>query len=228
MPRMPRAVIPGYPHHVTQRGVRSLPIFRDDNDRQFYLRYLKEQATRFRLDILAWCLMTNHVHLVVLPHRPDSLARGIGEAHRRYTRRVNLSENVRGHLFQERFHSCALDERHLMAAARYVEMNPVKANLCPRAEDWPWSSARFHFGILDADILVTDKTLLGLVPAGQWPQMFNSASEVKDSHLLHHLKTGRPAGEIGFVKKLELVAGRRLLPKPRGRPRLSEGQVGIN
>lgn len=228
MPRMPRAVIPGYPHHVTQRGVRSLPIFRNDEDRQYYIRYIREETKRFELDVLAWCLMTNHVHFVVLPHRPDSLSRGIGEAHRRYTRRVNLSEDVRGHLFQERFHSCAMDERHLIAAARYVELNPVKANLCPKPENWPWSSARFHLGIEPNDPLVKDRSLLGLVPPSKWEEFLNTDTEVKDSNLLRLVKTGRPAGDAAFVQKLETIIGRTLTMAPRGRPRLKTGVLGVN
>lgn len=168
MPRLSRLVVPGYPHHVTQRGVRSLPVSRQNDDRKTYLNLLSEFSQRAQLDILAWCLMTNHVHLVVLPHREDSLARGLGEAHRRYTRTINFSEGVRGHLFQDRFHSCALDERHLMAAARYTELNPVKAGLCGRAEDWEWLSARFHFGLIENDPLVKDRTLLGSLAEGQW------------------------------------------------------------
>ena len=124
MARISRVVLPGYPHHVTQRGVRSIPIFGNDDDRRVYLEVMAEQLNRFAVEVLAWCLMTNHTHLVAIPKDQVALARAIGEAHRRYTRRKNVAEGVRGYLFQGRFGSCALDEPHLLAAARYVELNP--------------------------------------------------------------------------------------------------------
>ncbi|MGH8544076.1 MAG: transposase [Gammaproteobacteria bacterium] len=91
------------------------------------------------------------------------LARAIGEAHRRYTRMKNFAEGVRGYLFQGRFGSCVLDESHLLAAARYIELNPVHAGMVAKAEEYAWSSAQFHLGLLAADPLVKDRTLLGLV-----------------------------------------------------------------
>jgi putative transposase len=100
MARLARLVVPGYPHHITQRGVRSMDIFAGDQDRQQYLRCLHEEAARFGVAFLGWCLMTNHVHLIAVPEREDSLARAIGEAHRRYTRMKNFSAGVRGYLFQ--------------------------------------------------------------------------------------------------------------------------------
>ena len=127
MPRIARVVAPGLPHHVTQRGVRSTDVFDDAADRELYLRLMREQAERAGLAFLAWCLMSNHVHFIVVPKRTDSLARGIGEAHRLYTRAKNFRAGVRGYLFQGRFGSCVLDEPHLMAAARYVDLNPVAA-----------------------------------------------------------------------------------------------------
>src|SRR5512135_1340564 len=114
MTRLARAVVPGYPHHVTQRGVRSTVVFRDDFERGAYLDLLREQSARFGLKFLAWCQMSNHVHLVVVPREERSLALAVGEAHRRYTRMRNFAEGVRGYLFQGRFGSCVLDERHLL------------------------------------------------------------------------------------------------------------------
>jgi REP-associated tyrosine transposase len=136
MARFARLVVPGYPHHVTQRGVRSVDIFTNDEDRLAYLDFMKEEAQRFGITFMAWCLMTNHVHLVAIPEAEDSLARGIGEAHRRYTRLKNFSEGVRGYLFQGRFGSCVLDQRHLLAAGRYVERNPIDAGMVQRATDY--------------------------------------------------------------------------------------------
>jgi putative transposase len=129
MPRLSRIVAVDYPHHVTQRGVRSMDIFRDDEDRRQYLQYVKEETELRKVDILAWCLMTNHVHFIAVPHAETSLSRAFGESHKRYTRMKNFKENARGYLFQGRFGSCVLDERHMLAAVRYVENNPVTAGM---------------------------------------------------------------------------------------------------
>lgn len=154
-------VVPGYPHHVTQRGVRSIPIFGNDDDRRAYLEVMAEQMSRFGVEVLAWCLMTNHTHLVAVPKDQVALARAIGEAHRRYTRMKNFTEGVRGYLFQGRFGSCVLDERHLLTAARYVELNPVHAGMTKKAEEYPWSSARFHLGLRGKDVLVRGLRIAG-------------------------------------------------------------------
>lgn len=153
MPRMPRLVVPGLPHHVTQRGVRSTDIFRDEADRFAYLDCLRLERDRWGVEFLAWCLMTNHVHLVVVPRREDSLARGIGEAHKRYTRGVNLRDGVRGHMFQGRFGSCVLDERHLATGrplggegfVRGLEKRTGR-RLVPRKGGWPKGRKRRRRG----------------------------------------------------------------------------------
>lgn len=160
---MARVVIPGVPHHVTQRGVRSMDVFFDDEDRRAYLRLLSEQAQMHGVRFLAYCLMTNHVHLIAVPKTQQSLARAIGEAHRRYTRRINFRQGVRGYLFQGRFFSCPLDEYYLLAATRYAERNPVRAKRVRRPWNWPWSSAAYHVGRRKTDPLVEDRDLLGLV-----------------------------------------------------------------
>lgn len=120
MARIARVVLPGVPHHVTQRGVRSMPVFLSDRDRLDYLRLLAAQGKKYGVSFLAWCLMTNHVHLIAVPKEVESLAHGIGEVHKRYTRMVNFREEVRGYLFQGRFFSCPLDERHLYSTVRYI------------------------------------------------------------------------------------------------------------
>ena len=129
MGRIARVVMPGYPHHVTQRGVRSIDVFDDDTDRELYLSLMRQHAEEAGLKFLAWCLMSNHVHLIVVPREAGSLATGIGNAHKAYTRAKNFSSGARGYLFQGRFGSCVLDEPHLMAAARYTELNPVAAGI---------------------------------------------------------------------------------------------------
>ena len=159
MARIARIVVPGHPHHVTQRGNRRLEVFFEADDYRAYRSLLAEYCARAGVAVWAYCLMPNHVHLILTPEHPDGLRAALGEAHRRYTRRINFRKGWRGHLWQERFHSFAMDEDYLLACARYVELNPVRAGLVKRAEDWPWSSARAHLAAAD-DGLVTVEPML--------------------------------------------------------------------
>ena len=217
MARLSRLVIPGYPHHVTQRGVRSMNIFNNEEDRFTYLEFMAEEAGRFGVTFLAWCLMDNHVHLIAVPKTETSLARAIGEAHRRYTRMKNFAEGVRGYLFQGRFGSCVLDEPHLLAAARYVELNPVKAGLAAQAWEYPWSSCRFHCRQQETDLLVKERTLPEMVD--DWTRFLHQDDEEKLNRVLQGTRTGRPVGSDAFVSSLESLTGRILHPCKPGRPR---------
>lgn len=144
MARLARVVIPGMPHHITQRGNRRQPTFFRDADFTAYLELMATWCEKQAVQVWAYCLMPNHVHLIAVPKRADGLRRAIGEAHRRYTRYVNFREGWRGHLWQGRFASYVLDESHLLAAARYVELNPVRAGLATAPSDYRWSSAWAH------------------------------------------------------------------------------------
>ena len=216
MARISRIIAVGYPHHITQRGVRSLDIFQTDDDRHSYLQYIKEETSRFGVDILAWCLMTNHVHFIAIPKEETSFARGFGEAHRKYTRMKNFQEGVRGYLFQGRFSSCVLDERHLMAAVRYVEMNPVQASIVKTAGDYQWSSAAYHIGKIENDILVDDRTLSGLID--DWQSFLTDDRYPLTEEIRLATRTGRPAGDSSFIKSLEHLTGRSLKRGKAGRP----------
>jgi len=223
MPRIARVVIPGCPHHVTQRGVRSMPVFTADGDRQTYLDLVARQAERFGVKFLSYCLMTNHVHFVAVPRAQDSLARAIGEAHRRYTRAVNRRDGVRGHLFQERFYSCPLDGRHTLAAVRYVEQNPVRAGLSEQAWEYAHSSAAFHAGLRRDDPLVRRGYIDCEV--GDWREFLRAAPADIDA-VRAMTRRGRPCGDAGFVERMEKETGRRLRPLPVGRP-YKEGRNGV-
>ncbi len=216
MARIGRIVLPGIPHHITQRGVRSMDIFHCDSEREEYLGLLREQGQRFGLTFVAYCLMSNHVHLIVVPHEADSLARGIGEAHRLYTRAINFSQGVRGYLFQGRFYSCALDERHLVAAIRYVLRNPVRAGMVKQAREYRWSSAAFHMGLRETDLLVEKIDEFGLEL--EWAEMLRTDPEEIPT-LREKARTGRPCGDDEFVRRAEQITGRLLCPRPPGRPR---------
>ena len=144
MARMARVVIPNYPHHVTQRGKRRQKTFSCEDDYRYYIELISEFGRRSGTEVWAYCLMPNHVHLVMVPGEEDGLRATLGEAHRRYTRHINFREGWRGHLWQERFHSFTMDEKYLLSTVRYVERNPVAARLCVNPQDWEWSSARAH------------------------------------------------------------------------------------
>jgi putative transposase len=193
-----------------------MSIFRNEEDRRAYLSFIGEETSRFGVEILSWCLMTNHTHFVAVPQNSDSLARAFGETHRRYTRMRNFAEGVRGYLFQGRFGSCVLDERHLLAAVRYVEMNPVRAGIVGEAWEYGWSSASFHIGKTEADPLVKDRTLLGLVK--DWNDFLSGPSSAMESAIRKFSRTGRPAGDGSFIGSVERMTGRDLSMRKPGRP----------
>jgi putative transposase len=193
-----------------------MDIFESEEDRRAYLLFLSEEADRNGLDILAWCLMTNHVHFVAVPYSETSLARGFGEAHRRYTRMKNFAQGVRGYLFQGRFNSSVLDEKLLLAAVRYVELNPVRAAMAPSAWDYPWSSAAFHTGRMDSDPLVKERTLSGLIT--DWEEYLAGGMSQEHDQLRMATQTGRPAGDETFIAKVADLTGRDLRKGKPGRP----------
>jgi putative transposase len=215
---MARVVAPGIPHHVTQRGNRRLPTFFRPADYRFYLELMAEWCGREGVDIWAYCLMPNHVHMIAVPAAANSLARAIGEAHRRYSREINHREGWRGHLWQDRFTSFPMDETYLLTAARYVELNPVRAGLRKRPEAYPWSSAKAHLAGQD-DALVKTAPLLELVP--DWRGFLAGGLDEEPAEAMRrHERTGRPLGAASFVKRLEKKL-RRPLVKGKPGPRMA-------
>jgi putative transposase len=200
MPRSGRIVLPQHPHHVTQRGVRSMRIFTSDEDRKEYLSLLSQRGKVFKLEFLAYCLMPNHVHLIVIPEDVEGLARGIGEANRLYTRRINFREKARGHFFQGRFFSAPLDERHFIAAMRYIARNPVRAGMVKQAWEYPWSSAAFFAGSKINDPLVCERNPFGL--GLNWIELFDHDPDEIEA-LRRNVRLGRPCGNVEFQKKVK-------------------------
>jgi putative transposase len=147
MPRAARLVLPGIPHHVTQRGNRRERVFFSDDDYAFYLSLLRYGCRKSGTAVWAWCLMPNHVHLILVPADEDGLRAALAPAHTRYAMEINRREGWRGHLWQDRFASFPMDEAHLHVCLAYVELNPVRARLVDRPEAWRWSSARAHLGL---------------------------------------------------------------------------------
>ncbi len=214
MARLARVVAPGLPHHVTQRGNRRQDSFFNDDDYRAYLDLMAEWCAHYGVAIWAYCLMTNHVHLIAVPETEAALGLAIGEAHRRYTRRVNFREGWRGHLWQGRFASFPLDERHLLAAARYVELNPVRAGMTKRPEDYAWSSARAHLAGRD-DRLVKAGPLLDMV--GDWAGFLAGGLDEDERDILRrHERSGRPLGDKRFIGRLENQLGRSLTKRKTG------------
>ncbi len=219
MPRFARAVLPGCVHHVTQRGNNRQDVFFVDDDRRTYLDLLRQEADKHGLRVLGYCLMTNHVHLIAVPRDEESLAKAVGRTHFRYTQYVNRLHGRSGHLWQNRFYSCVLDEPHYWEAMKYIERNAVRARLVRRAWRYPWSSAAAHCdgrdpsGVLDMSAWQRDAVGLDWRAALTQPQ-----DEKAIASLRLCTSRGRPLASDSFVSKLERRIGRRLRALPIGRP----------
>ncbi|MBI4865975.1 MAG: transposase [Candidatus Wallbacteria bacterium] len=217
MARMARIVIPGVPHHVVQRGNRRQRTFFSSGDRLLYLQLLKQGARQFGVDVWSYCLMDNHVHLVLVPPTESSLSDCMGWVHFNYSRRVNSRQGWTGFLWQGRYFSAPVGEDKVAAVVRYVERNPVRAGMVPRAEDFVWSSAAARVGGKPDPLLsrccLTDEIR-------DWSSFLQSEDcRQASAELRARTRTGRPLGSPEFVAQLELRTGRRLLPSPPGRPK---------
>jgi putative transposase len=227
MARLARIVVPQQPHHVTQRGNRREAIFFKEGDHDVYRALLAEQARRSEVEVWAYCLMPNHVHLILVPKRADGLGIAVGEAHRRYTNFINARAGWTGHLFQRRFASVVMDDSHLRAAICYVSLNPVRAGSVAQAEDWPWSSVRAHLTGLD-DALATVRPVLERVP--DLSELLKNGCDEAFAVLRQAERTGRPAGAEDFVIALEQRLGRPISRRSPGRkptPVILEQQLNL-
>ena len=214
MPRVARIVVPGHPHHVTQRGNRRQQTFFEESDYLAYVKLLCELKVKTGVEIWAYCLMPNHVHFVAVPQNEQGLAKLFGVVNHRYARRINSLRDWRGHLWQERFHSCVMDDAHLLMAVRYIELNPVRAGICIRAEDWRWSSVHAHLADRP-DPLVTTAPMHERI--SNWRRYLSEECPPDSLDKLRALtETGRPAGDYHFLEKLEETTGRRLRPRRPG------------
>jgi len=220
MPRLARAIAVGCAHHITQRGNNRQDVFFVDEDRRVYLELLQEQAHKYGLEVLAYCLMSNHVHLVAIPHEEEALAQAIGRTHFRYTQYVNRFHRRSGHLWQGRFYSCALDGRHLWPALKYVELNPVRAKLCRRAWQYAWSSAALHVDEKAESELLNLPCWYKQISAPEWrKELAEGLADAEVARIRLRTHTGRPLGSDRFLAKLETLLGRRVRPLPAGRPK---------
>ena len=206
MARIARIVVPGYPHHITQRGNRRQQTFFNDGDYQTYIELMSHWCRKYAVEIWGYCLMPNHIHAVVIPSDESGLATHFRALHSGYAKYINASRGWKGHLWQERFFSAVMDETHTLCALRYVEMNPVRAGLCDRPEEWRWSSVHANLG--DRSDGITDtNTTRKIVP--DWRSYLNvpDSARVRDQ-LRKRTRDGRPAGDDAFVDRLEALTGK--------------------
>ncbi len=194
MRRIARVVAVGAPHHVTQRGSNRQQVFFSNSQRRTYLTLLAEQATRHRLRILGYCLMPNHVHAVVIPERPESMAKALGRTHNFHSRYFNLVRRRSEHLWRNRVYSAPLGHRHLVSALRYVDLNPVRARLVERALDYQWSSARGHVAARDPAGLLDLDLWRELCPLGDWEGLLHEGPAL-DASWMEQLRAATHAGK---------------------------------
>lgn len=227
MARLARVVVPGTPHHVTQRGNRRGPIFLEPGDERLYLNLLRIELRRRAVACWSWCLMPNHVHLILVPSDETGLALAVGEAHRRFSTYIGARCGWTGHLFQGRFASVAMDEAHLIAALRYVSLNPVKAGLVRCAQDWPWSSAK---AMIEGQSDGYTDVEPALQRVGDFAAFLGAPQPEEDPHwrrLRAAEAAGRPVGGEEWIKTLEMRLGVRLTPAKRGpKPRIGRFDFG--
>jgi putative transposase len=220
MPRRKRIVVPGIPLHITQRGVRRSNIFRDNEDRCVYLRLFAEASRRFEMLIYAYCLMTNHTHVVPIPKRADSVWRTFHRVHSIYGSIFNAKYSLCGRLWEERPRSSPMDESHFLAAVRYVEQNPVRAGMVLRAEEYPWSSARYHCGLIASDDLLDTRwpTVDAVVSWSEW--LRGEGDPATEDLVRRNTLSGQPCGDETFIKRLESLLCKPIRPrKPGPKPR---------
>ena len=216
MARIGRFVVPGLPHHVTQRGNRRETLFFSNEDYALYRDLLGEACGREGVAVWSYCLMPNHVHLILTPSTPEGLGRALGKAHRRYSAFVNVRMRVTGHLFQGRFSSVVLDEPHLRASARHIALNPLRARLVERTDAWPWTStAALLTGRNDG--LVEVAPLLARCH-GRFADWLDAEEDEAATAALRAAETiGRPLGGADFLDRIAAMAGRDPRPGTRGR-----------
>ncbi|MEW5765497.1 MAG: transposase [Acidobacteriota bacterium] len=225
MPRLARIALPGVVHHVIQRGNNQQDVFFTEDDRQLYLDCIAFYAEKAGLALLGYCLMTNHVHLIVVPPQAEALASAVGRAHWRYSQEINRVHKRSGHLWQGRFFSCAMDEAHAYKALAYVERNPLRAGLVKRAWTYPWSSARFHVGLEAAPPWLDMKPWQRWTNAQSWKKELSRSTDREVEAIRSCTRRGRPLGDDRFLTETEVLLGRRLRRLPVGRPR-RERDVG--
>jgi len=217
--RLARVIIVDVAHHVTQRGNARQFILASDADRAVYLDLLGRYSDLHHLSLLGYCLMSNHVHLIVVPRRANALALALKHTHGRYASYWNVSHTSSGHVWQGRYYSCPLDPPHLWEALRYTELNPVRARLVAAPEEWKWSSAPVRCGAIAAAATLDMEQWRNRWTVSEWREYLAAGESDADLATLRQCThTGRPLGSPEFVAALEHSTHRHLAPQKGGRP----------
>ena len=222
MARFARVVAIGVPHHVTQRGNARRVVFESDADRLTYLQLLDSQCRFYGVSVVGFCLMSNHVHLVLIPGLADALGLALRQAHGRYASYFNAHHGTSCHVWQGRYYSCPLGTEHLWAALRYTERNPLRARMVDAPERYPWSSAALHCDSASEPLplRVDLERWQATWTAETWREFLDGAdADAEAERLRASTHTGRPLGPPDFVEALERMLHRTLAPQKGGRPR---------
>ena len=223
MARLARVMAVDTAHHVTQRGNARQFILESDADRRVYLDLLRQYSGLHELSLIGYCLMSNHVHLIVVPRRKDSLALTLKDTHGRYAAYWNVRQKSSGHVWQGRYYSCPLDTPHLWAALRYSELNPVRAGMVTTPETYAWSTAAAHCGTALPDESLEMELWRRFWDVARWREyLASSGSDAEAEAIRKCTHTGRPLGGPEFIEGLEKIVGRRLIPQKGGRPEKPE------
>jgi putative transposase len=225
MARLPRLSVPGYPHHVIQRGNNRQAIFSTPADYRLLLDLIVENAKKFDVDVHAYVLMSNHFHLLATPEAADGLPQMMQAVGRRYVRYFNDAQGRTGTLWEGRYKSTLIQtDRYLMACMAYIDLNPVRAGLVAQALDYPWSSHGHYIG-QQADRLITPHALyweLGNTPFAReaaYAELVNAGVGVEQQQALTKATlSGWALGEADFVKDLQKKTERRVNKVAAGRP----------
>lgn len=218
MPRQARIVIPNEAHHVTQRGNYQMAIFDREKDYHKYIGLINKYKKEYKIKVLAYCLMTNHVHFIVIPKTADSLGKFFNTVHMRYSHYLNRLRKKKGHLWQGRFYSCVMDERHVYCGVRYVERNPVRAKMVKRAWEYSWSSAGTHVGNAPLIGIGLDESI-GNMSEIEWKICLEEFNEKEDEEIRKKTQQGLVVAEDVFIKKMEKRLKRSLAYRVLGRPK---------
>jgi len=216
MPRHSRIVIPGLPHHITQRGNYQQIVFKKPEDFAKYCYWINRYAAKHKLDIVAYCLMSNHVHFIAIPHQKNSLSLTFKNAHMRYAQYVNKENERKGHLWQGRFFSCILQDTHLYRAVRYVEQNPVRAGIVQKASAYRWSSARWHLGLEPQSTI--DLKEFKMVDKNEWSKYLEETDSDINDDIRIKTQKGLAVGGQEFIASLEKTLDVSLRCLGKGRP----------
>ncbi len=217
MPRQARNVFANIPHHITQRGNRQADVFFSDDDKDCYLKLLLEYSKQHNVAVLAYCLMTNHIHLILKPSTADGLQKVLKPLHMRYTQYINKIKGWKGILWQGRFFSSVLDDKYLYHAFRYVENNPVRAKIVETPTDYQYSSARHHCGLVNDELIANYN--FGVVKEDYKNYLMSAEDKCSVDILRRNIGKGLPCGSDDFIAKLSKGVGRNLLYKSVGRPK---------